>query len=50
MSYKFQRPDANHAPIRDEARQLGFEVDDVHALRGLGYDLVITGLGRISGR
>jgi hypothetical protein len=42
------KPDANHGDIRDGARELGFDVDDVARLPGI-YDQVISGLPRWPG-
>ena len=44
MAYRaFAKPDKNQAKIVEELRELGFQVDDVHSVRGLGYDIVVTG-------
>jgi hypothetical protein len=43
MGWKFQKPDANQETIVRELKQLGYQVDDVHGVRGLGYDIVVTG-------
>jgi len=43
-NYKFQKPDKNQSQIVEDLRKLDFQVDDVHGARGLGYDIVVTGI------
>ncbi len=45
MTYKFQKPDGNQKQIVSDLQELGFQVDDVHGCRGLGYDIVVSWRG-----
>lgn len=41
------RKDANHAEILDYFRQAGAIVEDVSALSGLGFDLIVSAYGAV---
>ncbi len=41
--YYGSKVDGNHKQIVRELRALGYRVDDVHIVKKLGYDIVVTG-------
>lgn len=46
MSLRFAKVDKNQRGIVDALVELGFDVDDVHAVRNLGFDIIVTGADR----